>query len=391
MRLVAIVVALCLSAAALKYAPAPYAFIASCVAICAFVVSRLTSREWQKVIGVNVALIAVILGAVEVYFVIREATAVDQRVIYPPNYQELDPTLGYRPVKGVSGHARRFAGDTLIYDVIYTIGENGLRLAPATSGAPPEACVLFFGDSFTFGEGVADSETIPYLVGLRSGGTVHTFNFGFHGYGPHQMLAALQSARIDDQIDCRPTHAIYSAIPHHVSRAGGLAEFGRTGPRYRLAEDGHLFRDGSFADEEEAERRNRSPLVNELLDELAWQAGKSAAYRAALHRERRAQDAHFNLFFAIVAAARDEAVRTYPGLEFHTILWPNDAYPGVNERLRRGLESRGIRLHLVGEIVPDYDSNRAAYELHAADRHPNAKTYDLLADYVLDEIVRRGH
>jgi len=391
MRVLAIVFAVGICAlVSLKLAPGPYAFIAGFVALGGLAASCVVTREWQKVVAVNVALIALVLGGGEAYYLAREANAVEQRLIYPDGYQEPDADLGYRPASGVSGHARRFSGDDLIYDVVYSIGENGLRIAPQRTEASPEACVLFFGDSFMYGEGVENEETIPYVVGERSGGRVRVFNFAFHGYGPHQMLAALTSRRIDSQVDCRPTHAIYSAIPHHVSRAGGLAEFGRTGPRYRLGEDGHVVRDGVFSDEEEGRRRSRSAFANALLDELAWQAGKSAAYRAFTHRERRAQDTHFDLFFAIVADARNVARRNYPGVEFSVLLWPNDAYPGVNERLMAGLTARGLAVHPVGDIVPDYDSNREAYELHPADRHPNAKTYSLVADYLLRYVVREG-
>jgi hypothetical protein len=130
--------------------------------------------------------------------------------------------------------------------------------------------------------------------------------------------------------------------------------------------------------------------MNNLLDELSWQAGKSATYRYVMQRERPPEDSHFDLFFAIVAAARDEAVRAYPGLEFDALLWPIDAEPGVTERLRRGLEDRGIRVHPVGDILPGYNTNPSAYELHPADRHPTARAYDLLADFVLRQIVREG-
>ncbi len=379
------------SLVSLKFAPGPYVFIAGCVVVGGFAASFVAAREWQRVLAVNVMLIALVFGAVEGYFLAREANTVEHRVVYPDGYQEFDAVLGYRPVAGASGRARRFAGEELVYDVVYTIGDNGLRVAPQVERRTPlEACALFFGDSFMYGEGVGNDEAIPFLIAQRSGGRVRAFNFAFHGYGPHQMLAALQAGQLDSHIDCRPTHAIYSAIPHHMSRAGGLAEFGRTGPRYRLREDGHVFRDGVFSDEEEERRRNHSALANAVLDELAWQASKSAAYRVFVRRERRAQDVHFDLFFAIVAEARDTALRNYPGLKFSVLLWPNDAYPGVNERLLAGLTARGLAVHPVGDIVPDYDSNRQAYELHPADRHPNAKTYSLIADYLLRYVVREG-
>lgn len=73
-------------------------------------------------------------------------------------------------------------------------------------------CVLFFDDSLTFGEGVNDNQTMPYRVGMRSAGALRVYNFAFHGYGPHQMLAQIELGVVRDTIDCLPDHAIYQAI-----------------------------------------------------------------------------------------------------------------------------------------------------------------------------------
>jgi hypothetical protein len=56
-----------------------------------------------------------------------------------------------------------------------------------------------FGCSFTFREGVEDREAMPYLVGELSKYIV--YNFGFHGYGAHQMLSALEYGIVDRIVD----------------------------------------------------------------------------------------------------------------------------------------------------------------------------------------------
>ena len=75
----------------------------------------------------------------------------------------------------------------------YTIGPNGLRVSPPYEEVADVPCALFFGGSFTFGTGVEDDEALPYVAGILSEGKYRVYNFGYRGYGPHQMLAALES------------------------------------------------------------------------------------------------------------------------------------------------------------------------------------------------------
>ena len=112
----------------------------------------------------------------------------------------------------------------LLYQVKYTIDDHGLRIAsPSVNTEKRQSnCLLFFGDSFTFGEGVKDDETMPYRVSEKTKRRYHAYNFAFLGYGPHQMLAQLQEGLVDAAIECKPAVAIYQALPDHVSRAAGL-------------------------------------------------------------------------------------------------------------------------------------------------------------------------
>ena len=146
-----------------------------------------------------------------------------------------DDLLGYAPKKNSQVRARNFRGDVLVYDAVYTIGENGLRITPPHQQGDLAGCIVFFGDSFTFGDGVNDEETYPYQVGRRLGVGYATYNFAVTAYGPHQMLAALQAGRVDTVADCRPTHFIYLFIPAHVARVAGIIDSYCAQPRYRFS------------------------------------------------------------------------------------------------------------------------------------------------------------
>ena len=85
-------------------------------------------------------------------------------------------------------------GETL-YAVVYSVDKRGLRVEPPLAPGHGDRCVLFFGCSYTFGEGVNDAETLPYRTGVLAEGRLRMINFGLHGYGPHQMLAVRAAVR----------------------------------------------------------------------------------------------------------------------------------------------------------------------------------------------------
>lgn len=94
-----------------------------------------------------------------------------------------DPELGYvrKPGLSWSGYALDSARP-----MEYRTDEHGFRNPPGAGAAD----LLFLGDSFTEGDGVAEAETFVQLVGAASGLRVR--NLGVGGYGPPQELLVLQ-------------------------------------------------------------------------------------------------------------------------------------------------------------------------------------------------------
>jgi len=80
----------------------------------------------------------------------------------------------------------------LVYEAIYNFDENGLRCTPLNNSLNKKSA-LFFGDSQTFGEGLNDNQTLPFLFQKYSS-DFNSFNFGFPGSGPTNMLAWLKNS-----------------------------------------------------------------------------------------------------------------------------------------------------------------------------------------------------
>jgi hypothetical protein len=334
------------------------------------------TRSWVRVALWNLAVVAVIFAAFEIYLSLHEHTS--------PTYQEKyftsDAALGWAPLPGVRERATKFNPlGAQLYDVTYTVGQNRFRIAPPASQTSAE-CILFFGDSFTFGEGLQDDETLPYQVGLQSDGRYRTFNFGFHGYGPHQMLAAIETGLVRRTVDCTPKYAFYWAIPDHVARAAGKVDFVNGSPRYQLDELGHVQLAGKF--------ENPLPTTSVAAAALRRQFSKSAIYRLLAAAQPKVSHDDIRLALAIIGRSRQLLMEQYPGLQFHVLLWEVwEPDHNIYQELRDGLRNMGISTHSVWNVLPEFHFRFSKYSLGATDWHPNALADRLLANYLLTKVV----
>ncbi len=274
--------------------------------------------------------------------------------------------LGHRPAAGMQTSGMLKIGDRTVYDVTYTIDADGLRVSPPEPAGEDAPCVLFFGCSFMFGEGLEDDETLPYRVGVLSGGRYAVRNFGFSGYGPHHMLGAIEGGFVAEAARCQPRYAIYLGHYHHNLRAAGRWWWDRYGPRYIL-EDGVAVRYGNFHD----------PDVD-----LPWSAAKLEG------PEPGAGDVtpeNIHLLYGIVDRSRALLARSYPGIEFHVLYWDKGEWPLFGA----GWDATRAPVHFVSDILrrpEDVEEWRHAYKLDGDD-HPNALAGDGMARYVVREIL----
>jgi hypothetical protein len=166
---------------------------------------------------------------------------------YSQPLRENGGELGYRPYPARAVQAWKTFGREKLYDVVYTINEDGYRQTPGFAGGeegtPP---IVFFGGSFAFGEGVDDNETLPYFVAAETNWSRPVLNLAFSGYGPHQMLRSLELGMLRELGYPSVGIAIYVAVPDHARRAAGGAWWDPVGPRYELDGMGTVQYQGRF-------------------------------------------------------------------------------------------------------------------------------------------------
>ncbi len=334
-------------------------------------------RRWLF-LGINLAAVLVGVAAFLLYRSLQPAPGSDTRLegaITRLESYDLFDDVGYllKPNQRVT--ARLVAPGRTIYDVTYGIDGDGFRVMPANP-ANPDACVVLFGDSNTFGIGVQDDQTYAWQLAERGKGKLAVYNFGIGGSGPHQMLAGLQSGRFQKSLHCTPTHVVYFFIAEHIGRVTSrLAPWDPHGPRFRQGADGKPVRDGNF------DTRPHDPPPD--LDEgfLGWR-------RLAYGIDHVGTRAETELTASVMIEAAHEIWRLAPKAAFHVLFWTMIDDRRLGE-LAKDLTSAGIVVDPVQRVVPDYRDHQLRYVIGRDDGHPNPMTHVKIADYILTQIVAK--
>jgi hypothetical protein len=364
----------------LKFLPVPFAWIGISLAVVAFGCAPHVTRAFCVPMLVA-ASASFAFGLAEFMMppVIR-ATLEQQ-----PTLEQKDPLLGWTLVPSQVTRSVARVGDEVIYDVTYTTDASGRRVSPAVDHTRVRGCVLFFADSFVFGFGVQDTQTLPYQVGMKAEGQFRVVNLAVSAYGAEHMLAAIERGSLAAHPPCEPTHVVYVALPPHVQRAAGKSSFSTRGPRYQLGLSGALNYVGTAPD-------SSLPGWRGWSFGLGHQAAKSRLLFGLLDREPTPTEADLSLYFAIVDRAFRLFRQRWPDAALHIISW--DIHPHLangRDRFHAGLQDAPAQLHPIDAILPAYSDDYIKYALHPADLHPNAMAYEIVAAYVVARILRVSH
>ena len=366
---VAFAAALLASAALLELATLPFAWIGLVWAALLFWLAWRHPGRMTRVVLFNLAFAPLAFGGFELYLGIRPRPHADPDI--PAAYKLRNDVVGHEIAAGVSVRHALWLGHEPIFDALYTIGPDGLRVVPAPRDDGDGACVLFFVDSFVFGWGLDDDETIPWMAAHFTGRRHRIYNLSYLAWGPHQMLSMLQSGRVEELVDCAPTHVLYYSIYDHVHRAAGRSPNDLFGPRFELRQDGVLERRGNFDDQPGFVRR--------------WPRLARSAVVRALAEDFEPGPADFERFAAIVAASRDLLAARWPGVRFDVLLW--DKRWRQDAAYWESLKRRGIAVHFVSEILPGHREEPLRYALSRHDSHPNAHANERVARWFAQEIL----
>lgn len=283
---------------------------------------------------------------------------------------------GLQPNPGVYTVKRWTTRNELIYEVTYTIGQDGFRETPQRNEDHSEK-INVFGCSFTFGEGLNDDETMAAYFAKESAAT-RTKNFGIHGWGVHQALAVLESRRdTSGQINFLLT------APWHADRSACAANYSLGSPKYRLNGQGEVARTGYCRS---AGWIERSPKA---IRAMITKSNISTVVIDSLLVIKN-QDEQIDLYLALIrrihALSKERGQRLVVGYIKADENWFVGRYD--NRKVMDALRASGVEL-IDMTLAPRNEDLPREFHIHDLDEHPSARANQARARLLLDYLKNR--
>lgn len=277
----------------------------------------------------------------------------------PEVWRQPATDVGSLPIPNTATRFEEFLDGREIADVTYRIDAKGLReITAAEQGGPRK--VIFFGDSFMFGHGVENDQTLPYYFVREAGGTFEGFNFAGEGWGPHQMLREIETGFVSS-VGGKPDLAIYEAIPDHLRRVAGRAPW-EDGPHYELCRGDDACYAGPFHSSWYAACRRSV--------DKSW-TGKFVE----AHFTKLSQPSDIPIFLAVLRKTR--SLLEENGTRFVIVLWDQNE---LARTMMRVLRENHFDVIALSSIFPNSDLTK--YPITQLDRHPSPAANKAIATYL---------
>jgi hypothetical protein len=288
-----------------------------------------------------------------------------------------DERLGYKILPNVHVYERKKFDDELAFEATYSTDEYGRRITPVEHDEERDNFLLFFGDSFVFGQGVNDNETLPFYM-AELAPQYKPYNYGVMGYGPQGMLAKLQDNQISKEIDKDKGILVYIIINDHFIRAIGSMRvhntWGHSMPFYALDAHDKLIRKGNFT--------SGRPLVSLVYRGL----GTSQILRFfGIDLHGNITDNHVAMTARIIEESRNIFLKKFKSNRFYVLFFPNQK---ETRRLIPALRSADIEYV---DYVDLFAVTQEGFEIKN-DGHPTPKAYKTIATRLAKDLnIGGGH
>ena len=329
-------------------------------------------------------LVALLIGIVICFIVLFTAEMIS-RFIEPnrPSYHFVHPNGYYdeydfgvkRPRRGMHRlYEKKNDEGRYIYDVTISVDEKGRRITPVKNKDRRHKFALFFGGSFTYGEGVEDDETLPFWVGDMTS-TYMPYNYGFHGLGPFDALAKLENIDFKNEVQQGNGILIYTFIEGHIHRTiGSMAVMGwmADGPYYKENKEGSLVRAGTF--------ETGRPFLTRFY-KLLRKSKLLDTFNISL--PPRFTDNHVKLVAKAFKAMNKKFTEIYPKSSFYVLIYPGKGHEDI---LMHYLDKYHVQYLDYSDL---FNKRESKYYLAEEDRHPTPLAYNIISAQLVKDLNLR--
>ena len=242
-------------------------------------------------------------------------------------------------------------GDTS--EILRSSDVLGRRVNPRYNSADEH--LIFFGGSYTYGQGCHDYGTMPWLLSSMDT-TKNIYNYALEGYGTQHMYDQLKGG-ISSDIREEDGIAIYIYIEHHRMRvcwAPDVSRWGYDFNAYELLPNQELSKRGKFFEVYHPQVYFYKGLVNlNLFNSMLPVMESLRGYKKVQNLN---DDDHL-LVAKIIAESKEEYLKQFPKGQFLTIIYPGEQ-TGIGDVFKAfGIDvldlSAATDLHAIGGIQRD--------------------------------------
>ncbi len=259
----------------------------------------------------------------------------------------------------------------LKYRVQYTTDDTGMR--KGFQGKTGN--ILFIGCSYTFGQGLNDEETFPYVVGKKTG--YRTFNKGIPGTGPLTILKNLkdQKEKYFRNIPEDETTVVLTIIPEQFPRVFNTISYLQN--IEKIADHPYLVSEGNQLI---VKTRNESDLNPDYyLSRLSFPFALGIEFPVYGEKE-------YRLFARVLNEIQIELKKNSPHVKnFAVALFPTGSARNLYKELRNVLvQEKNL---VVFDYTPLHGPSLFGHTFHLKyDGHPSPMANELFSDLLIYDL-----
>lgn len=324
-----------------------------------------TKHPKTKIIISNLVAIPLVLFVTEFFCLILNANAyqnTEHITKEPQKRVYLTKDLYFAPIPNTKVHAISKFQNKKVYDVYYTINKDGLR-ETATSNKQSNQCLLFFGCSFNFGEGLNDSETLPYIVGEKTHHKYKIYNFAYPAYGASQMLTRMEDGFVDKRISgCKNTIVIYDGMLDHIRRLFDREYWFTNKPKW-------------------IEKQNRifGKILKKTQTYLIISNTNDYYLRQLNNKKERTK--YENLYIDTLKKSRELAFKKYNANRFIILFWDYNDTAGLKDYdYAKVFKENSFEYYLMFKTLPQLWQQKYFIRYN---KHPSRQANEVVADFLI--------
>jgi hypothetical protein len=293
--------------------------------------------------------------------------------------EQLRPKIGERPSNLPSRSYRSIRRvektHEVIWDLYYGMDSFGRRIIPGEDKKnTARQFLLLLGDSYVFGEGVRDDQTLGAFLGARLP-DYRVYNYGIPGLFPGEILDALRSAHAPGAIPQKAGVALYFYANWHIFRNMGssfpVGHWGYGRPDYTKNSNGKFVAKGTFTE--------TRPIWTQVA---RWMSKSNFIRFFGINWPSTPTDADWRLYIELLLQIQEES-KSLGANEFWVILYPSEANETAAELIPY-LER--AKIHYVDFSQWDYTLLMKGPTRIKYDGHPTPLTHGFVANAVLNSL-----